>query len=32
MFKTEYSETFDYVKSWLLEKYDMDCIDVVALN
>jgi|LakMenE01Jun11ns_1017448.scaffolds.fasta_scaffold8871897_1 hypothetical protein len=32
IFKTEYNETFEYVKKWILEKYEIDCIDVVALN
>ncbi len=32
VFNTEYDETFEYVKSWLLEKYEMDCIDIVGEN
>jgi hypothetical protein len=32
LFKTDYDETFEYVKNWLLEKYEMDCIDIVGEN
>jgi hypothetical protein len=30
MFKTDYSETYDFVKEWVKCKFDIDCIDIVG--
>lgn len=30
MFRTDYTETYDYVKNWLLKKYGLDCLDIVG--
>ena len=32
MFKTDYSETYDFVKEWVKCKFDIDCIDIVGFN
>ena len=31
MFKTDYSETYDFVKGWIKCKFDLDCIDLVGV-
>jgi hypothetical protein len=31
MFKTDYSETYDFVKDWIKCKFDIDCIDLVGV-
>jgi hypothetical protein len=32
IFRTDYSETYDFVKEWLFKKYDLDCIDLVGIT
>lgn len=32
IFQTDYSETYDFVKEWLLKKYDLDCIELVGVK
>lgn len=32
MFNTDYTETYDFVKKWVLKKYGLDCIDFVGIN
>jgi hypothetical protein len=32
MFNTDYTETYDFVKEWVLKKYGLDCIDLVGLK
>jgi hypothetical protein len=32
MFNTDYTETYDFVKEWVLKKYGLDCIDLVGIN
>ena len=32
IFRTDYSETYDFVKEWLFKKYDLDCIDLVVIT
>jgi hypothetical protein len=31
MFKTNYSETYDFVKEWIKCKFGLDCIDIVGV-
>ena len=31
MFKTDYSETYDFVKDWIKCKFGLDCIDIAGL-
>ena len=32
IFATDYSETYDFVKEWILKKYGLDCIDLVGMK
>ena len=32
MFNTDYTETYDFVKEWVLKKYGLDCIDFVGIK
>ena len=32
IFKTDYSETYDFVKDWIKCKFDLDCIDLVGVK
>ena len=32
MFNTDYTETYDFVKEWVLKKYGLDCIDLVGIK
>ena len=32
MFNTDYNETYDSVKEWILKKYGLDCIDLVGIK
>jgi len=32
MLNTDYNETYDSVKEWILKKYDLDCIDLVGIK
>ena len=31
MFKTDYSETYYFVKEWIKCKFGLDCIDIVGI-
>ena len=32
MFNTDYNETYKITQEWLLEKYELDCIDLVGVK
>jgi hypothetical protein len=32
MFKTDYQETYEHIKKWFCEKYDIDCIDIIGVE
>jgi hypothetical protein len=32
IFGTDYSETYDLVKEWILKKYNLDCIEIIGMN
>jgi hypothetical protein len=32
MFKTDYQETYEHIKKWFCDKYDLDCIEIVGVE
>lgn len=32
MLNTDYNETYDFVKEWILKKYGLDCIELVGIK